>query len=124
MDVIGNNISNVNTHGYKSERVQFMDMLSQTISDASAPQANVGGINPKQVGLGMAVSSIDKMMTQGSLQTTQKNTDLAIAGDGFFVVQEGDKQYYSRAGFFNIDRDGYYVHSGTGLRVQGWECGR
>ena len=122
MDVIGNNVSNVNTHGYKSERVNFMDMLSQTISGASAPQENVGGTNPKQVGLGTTVASIDKIMTQGTLQTTGKNTDLAISGDGFFVLKDGSKEYYTRAGFFSLDRDGFYVHPGTGLRVQGWNA--
>ncbi len=122
MDVIGHNVSNVNTHGYKMERVNFMDMLSQKISDAAPPQENVGGVNPKQIGLGMTVAAIDKIMTQGSLQTTGKNTDLAISGDGFFVIQDGDKQYYTRAGFFDIDRDGYYVQPATGLRVQGWNA--
>ncbi len=122
MDVIGHNVSNVNTHGYKAERVNFMDLLSQTISDASGPQDNIGGTNPKQVGLGMTIAAIDKIMTQGSLQTTGKNTDLAIAGDGFFVINDGDKQYYTRAGFFNIDADGFYVHPGTGLKVQGWNA--
>ncbi len=122
MDVIGHNVSNVNTHGYKAERVNFMDMLSQTVSDAAAPQENIGGVNPKQVGLGMTVAAIDKLMTQGSLQSTGKNTDLAIAGDGFFVIKDGNNQFYTRAGFFNIDRDGYYVHPGTGLKVQGWNA--
>ena len=122
MDVIGHNVSNVNTHGYKAERVQFMDMLSQNISGAAPPQENIGGVNPKQVGLGMTVSAIDKIMTQGSLQTTGKNTDLAVSGDGFFVIKDGNNQYYTRAGFFNIDRDGYYVHPGTGLKVQGWNA--
>ena len=122
MDVIGHNISNVNTHGYKAERANFMDMLSQTISDAAGPQDNIGGVNPKQVGLGMTIAAIDKLMTQGSLQTTGKNTDIAIAGDGFFVIKDGNKQYYSRAGFFDIDREGYYVHPGTGLKVQGWNA--
>ncbi len=124
MDVIGHNVSNVNTHGYKAERVQFMDMLSQTISDAASPQDNIGGVNPKQVGLGMTVAAIDKLMTQGSLQTTGKNTDLALAGDGFFVIKNGDSDFYTRAGFFDIDKDGYYVHPGTGLKVQGWNARR
>ena len=122
MDVIGHNVSNVNTHGYKSERVNFMDMISQTVSDAAAPQENIGGVNPQQVGLGMMVSSIDKLMTQGSLQNTGKNTDMAISGEGFFVIKDGNKQFYTRAGFFDIDRDGYYVHPGTGLKVQGWNA--
>lgn len=122
MDVIGNNVSNVNTHGFKSERVTFMDMISQEISGAAEPRENVGGINPQQVGLGMMISSIDKIMTQGSMQTTGKNTDVAISGEGFFIVRDGGKQYYTRAGMFNIDKDGYYVHPGTGLRVQGWNA--
>ncbi|MCB1322754.1 MAG: flagellar hook protein FlgE [Leptospiraceae bacterium] len=122
MDVIGNNVSNVNTHGFKMERVTFMDMISQQLSGASEPRENIGGINPQQVGLGMMVASIDKIMTQGSLQTTGKNTDVAISGDGFFVIKDGDKEFYTRAGQFNVDRDGFYVHPGTGLRVQGWNA--
>ncbi|MEQ8353462.1 MAG: flagellar hook protein FlgE [Leptospiraceae bacterium] len=122
MDVIGHNVANVNTHGYKSERVNFMDMISQELSGASEPKENIGGINPMQVGLGSMISSIDKIMTQGSLQTTGKNTDVAISGEGFFVIRDGDKQFYTRAGFFNIDKDGNYVHPGTGLHVQGWNA--
>ncbi len=120
MDVIGNNIANVNTHGFKTERVTFKDMISQNISGAARPQENVGGINPKQIGLGMTIGGIDKIMTQGSLQTTGKNTDLAISGEGFFVVRDGLKEYYTRAGAFSIDRDGFYVDPSNGLRVQGW----
>ena len=120
MDVIGNNVSNVNTHGFKSERVTFMDLISQELSGAAEPQNNVGGINPMQVGLGVLMASIDKIMTQGSLQTTGKNTDVAISGEGFFVIKDGNKDFYTRAGQFNLDRDGFYVHPGTGLRVQGW----
>lgn len=122
MDVIGNNVSNVNTHGFKSERVTFMDMISQSMAGASEPRENIGGINPQQVGLGMMVASIDKIMTQGSLQSTGKNTDVAVSGDGFFIIKDGDKEFYTRAGQFNIDRDGFYVHPGTGLRVQGWNA--
>lgn len=122
MDVIGHNVANVNTHGYKTERVNFMDMISQELAGASEPKSNIGGINPMQVGLGSMIASIDKIMTQGSLQTTGKNTDVAISGEGFFVIRDGDKDFYTRAGFFNLDRDGYYVHPGTGLRVQGWNA--
>ncbi len=120
MDVIGNNVSNVNTHGFKAERVTFMDMISQEQKGASEPRENIGGINPQQVGLGVMMASIDKIMTQGSLQNTGKNTDVAISGDGFFVIRDGDKKFYTRAGQFNLDKEGYYVHPGTGLRVQGW----
>lgn len=120
MDVIGNNISNVNTHGFKTERVTFQDMISQELSGASEPKEAIGGINPKQVGLGSLIAAIDKIMTQGSLQSTGKNTDVAIVGDGFFVVREGNKEFYTRAGAFNVDRDGFYVNPANGLRVQGW----
>ncbi|MBE7437512.1 MAG: flagellar hook protein FlgE [Spirochaetales bacterium] len=122
MDVIGNNVSNVNTHGFKTERVTFMDMLSQEMAGAAEPRENIGGINPQQVGLGSMIASIDKIMTQGSLQTTGKNTDVAISGDGFFIIKDGDKEYYTRAGQFDLDRNGYYVHPGTGLKVQGWNA--
>ncbi|HNX58920.1 MAG TPA: flagellar hook protein FlgE [Spirochaetota bacterium] len=120
MDVIGNNISNVNTYGFKTSRVSFQDMLSQTIAGAAKPEENVGGVNPKQVGLGMTVASIDRIFTQGSLQTTGNQTDLAISGDGFFVVANGDKNYYTRAGAFALDRDGNLVSPSNGLKVQGW----
>jgi hypothetical protein len=82
MDVIGNNISNVNTHGFKTERVTFQDMISQELSAAMEPKDNIGGVNPKQVGLGSLIAAIDKIMTQGSFQTTGKNTDVAISGEG------------------------------------------
>lgn len=120
MDVIGNNISNVNTHGFKAERVTFQDLLSQTMQGASAPRDNKGGVNPKQVGLGMMIASIDKIFTQGSLQTTGKETDLAISGDGLFVLADGDKRYYTRAGTFGIDKDGTLVNPANGMKVQGW----
>ena len=88
MDVIGHNVANVNTYGYKTQRVTFQDMLSQTISGAARPEENRGGVNPKQVGLGMNVASIDRIFTQGSFQTTGNQTDVAISGDGFFVVAD------------------------------------
>ncbi len=124
MDVIGNNISNVNTYGFKASRVTFQDMLSQTIAGAAKPEENRGGVNPKQVGLGMTIASIDKLFTQGSLQTTGNQTDLAISGDGFFVISEGDKNYYTRAGTFGLDKDGTMVNPANGLRVQGWMATR
>ncbi len=122
MDVIGHNISNVNTYGYKSTRVTFQDMLSQTVAGAAKPEANRGGVNPKQVGLGMTVASIDRLFTQGSLQTTGNQTDVAISGDGFFVVADGDKQFYTRAGTFGVDKDGTLVNPANGLKVQGWKA--
>ncbi|MDH4262090.1 MAG: flagellar hook protein FlgE [Spirochaetia bacterium] len=122
MDVIGNNISNVNTTGFKSERVMFNDLISQTISGAAEPRDNVGGVNPKQVGLGMNIASIDKLMFQGSLQTTGKGTDVAITGEGFFIVADGDKKFYTRAGNFDVDKKGSLVNPADGLKVQGWNA--
>jgi flagellar hook protein FlgE len=122
MDVIGNNISNVNTHGFKTERVTFQDMISQELSGAMGPKESLGGINPKQVGLGSLIAAIDKIMTQGSFQSTSKNTDIAISGEGFFVLKEGDKEFFTRAGAFNVDKNGYYVNPANGLKVQGWNA--
>ncbi|MBN1501653.1 MAG: flagellar hook protein FlgE [Spirochaetes bacterium] len=124
MDVVGNNISNVNTYGFKTSRITFQDMLSQTLAGAAKPEETKGGVNPKQVGLGMTIASIDKIFTQGSLQTTGVQTDLAISGDGFFILSEGDKDFYTRAGTFSIDKNGTLVNPGNGLRVQGWMAER
>ncbi|MCG8453738.1 MAG: flagellar hook protein FlgE [Spirochaetales bacterium] len=120
MDVIGNNISNVNTIGFKKGRVNFQDLISQNMSGASRPNDEVGGVNPKQVGLGMSVASIDTIHTQGSLQTTGVVSDLAIQGNGFYVMRSGDKELYSRAGAFGLDADGYLVNPANGMRLQGW----
>jgi len=120
MDVIGNNISNVNTTGFKESRVNFEDLLYQQMSGASRPNGDVGGINPKEVGLGMSVASIDTLQTQGSLETTGVMTDMAIQGNGFFVLKNGQQTMYTRAGDFSIDQDGRLVNPGTGYRVQGW----
>src|SRR5919112_335062 len=84
MDVVGNNIANVNTTGYKGSRIAFQDIISQTIRGSTAPTATRGGLNPQQVGLGMQAASIDTLTTQGNLQSTNKPTDLAIQGDGYF----------------------------------------
>ncbi len=119
MDVIGNNVANVNTTGFKRGRVNFQDLISQQLSGASKPNEELGGVNPKEVGLGMMVASIDTIFTQGSLQTTGVNKDIAIQGNGFFVVKNGEKSFYTRAGNFAIDKDGTLVNS-NGLRVQGW----
>jgi flagellar hook protein FlgE len=122
MDVLGNNISNINTTGFKKGRVNFQDMLSQTLSGAAKPTDEVGGVNPKQVGLGMVIASIDTIHTQGSLQTTGVMTDLAVQGEGFFILQDGEKRFYTRDGSFGIDRDGRLVDPANGLRVQGWQA--
>ena len=120
MDVIGNNISNVNTTGFKSSRVTFTDTLNQTLSGASTPTENLGGTNPKQIGLGSAVGSVDLLFTDGSVQSTGKNTDLCLSGSGLFVVKSGQGTYYTRNGAFEFDAAGNYVLPGSGMFVQGW----
>ena len=120
MDVVGNNIANVNTIAYKSSRVTFQDILGQTLRGGSAPQNGRGGTNPAQIGLGMTLGGIDTLMSQGSLQSTGKLTDFAVQGDGFFVVSDGERNYYTRDGAFDIGVDGGLVNPNTGLRVMGW----
>ena len=120
MDIVGNNIANVNTVGFKKSRVTFQDILSQTIRGGSRPDGGRGGTNPQQVGLGMSLGSIDKIHTPGNLQSTGKMSDLAIEGDGFFLVGTADGlTYYTRAGAFTFDRDGNYVDP-NGMLVKGW----
>jgi len=117
LDVIGNNIANVNTPGFKASRVVFQDVLSQTISGATAPNATnkTGGINPKQIGLGTGIAAIDTIHTPGSFQSTNIPTDLAIEGDGFFAVNTKSdgtgSSYLTRAGNFKLDADDYLVTS-------------
>jgi len=120
MDVVGNNIANVNTIAYKSSRVTFQDILGQTVKGASSPQAGRGGTNPAQIGLGMQLGGIDNIMTQGSLQSTGKLTDFAVQGDGFFVVNDGQRKYFTRDGSFDIDVAGDLVNPSTGMKVMGW----
>jgi flagellar hook protein FlgE len=123
MDVIGNNIANVNTVGFKSSRVTFSDIFNQTLSGATAPDSTTGrgGINPMQVGLGVGVSSIDTITTRGSTETTGSQTDLAIDGNGLFIVRQGNSGSYlfTRAGNFTLDKSGNLVTS-DGLNVYGW----
>ena len=121
MDVEGDNIANVNTAGFKYSRANFSDMLSQTTKIATAPQGSSGGKNPQQVGLGTQINSITRIFSQGSVQTTNKNTDLAIQGNGFFVVSnDGGKTYkYSRNGDFVFDANGNFTNN-QGLIAQGW----
>lgn len=120
MDVLGNNIANVNTIGFKKDRVVFQDIISQMMSGASRPSEDRGGVNSKQIGLGMAIAAIDKIMTQGAVQTTGKNTDVAIMGEGFFIEKKGAQTFFTRAGNFGIDKDKYLVNPANGYRVQGW----
>ncbi|HHU64386.1 MAG TPA: flagellar hook protein FlgE [Clostridiales bacterium] len=119
MDVIGNNIANVNTVGFKSSRVTFQEIYSQTLKAASAPGGGRGGVNPQQVGLGVAVASVDVLHEGRNVQRTDNPKDLAIEGDGFFIVSDGTSNRYTRAGNFDIDTNGYLVFPG-GLYVLGW----
>lgn len=120
LDVIGNNISNVNTYGYKKSRTVFKDIISQSIGSASAASDTRGGVNPKQVGLGSTMAAIDVIHTGGSLQSTARTLDLAISGDGYFVVGDATNPQpadgteitnfkYTRAGNFYMDAEGYLV---------------
>lgn len=120
LDVIGNNIANVNTAGFKASRVAFSDMLSQTMAGGTTPDPGVGGgVNPKQIGLGVTIAAIDTMHTPGSAQTTNVPTDLRIDGDGFFVVSRDGTDataFLTRDGNFKVDAAGYLVN-GAGLFV-------
>ncbi|HED5989801.1 TPA: flagellar hook protein FlgE [Campylobacter coli] len=121
MDVEGNNISNVNTTGFKYSRADFGTMFSQTVKIATAPTDGRGGSNPLQIGLGVSVSSTTRIHSQGSVQTTYKNTDVAINGDGFFMVSDdgGLTRYLTRSGDFKLDAYGNFVNN-AGFVVQGW----
>jgi len=120
MDVIGNNIANVNTYGFKKNRVNFQDIFYQQLQGAARPTESIGGVNPKEVGLGMSVASIDTIHLQGAFQSTGVGTDLAIQGMGFFVMDDRGTELYTRAGTFALDRDGVLVNPGNGMKVQGW----
>ena len=124
MDVIGNNIANVNTAGYKTARVIFQDIFSQNIADGMANQQTIGGTNPMQVGLGIRLSTVDIIHSRATFQRTDKETDMMINGDGFFVVGQQNPEtgqyetFYTRAGNFDLDNDGYLVTS-NGFYVMG-----
>ncbi|HOX26434.1 MAG TPA: flagellar hook-basal body complex protein [Candidatus Krumholzibacteria bacterium] len=120
LDVIGNNIANSNTIGFKSGRVTFNEMLTQTIRSASRPvSGGLGGTNPQQIGLGTQVGSIDTNFNQGNFTTTGLKTDLAIQGPGFFILSDGTSNSYTRAGVFGLDAGNFLVNPSTGLRLQG-----
>ncbi|MCM8826390.1 MAG: flagellar hook-basal body complex protein [Candidatus Omnitrophica bacterium] len=123
MDVVANNIANINTTGFKRGRVNFQDILSQVVRGASPPTDTLGGTNPIQVGLGMSVASIDTIFTQGNLQLTGVNTDMAIQGNGMFILRDADGViHYSRAGTFVLDANGNLVNVSNGYFVQGWQA--
>lgn len=119
MDVVSNNISNVNTAGYKQSRATFQEALVQTMRGAAGAGEAQGGVNPYQLGLGANVAGVDTVFSQGSTQTTGRNTDLAINGEGFFAVERDGQVQYTRAGAFNLDEAGSLVNAGGG-RVLGY----
>jgi flagellar hook protein FlgE len=121
MDVIGNNIANVNTVGFKKSRVIFQDTLSQTMRGAASPQGNRGGTNPMQVGLGMTIASIDTIHSPSNAESTGNMTDMAIEGEGYFIIGEGLDMYFTRAGNFGFDRNGNLINTANGLKVMGWQ---
>jgi len=121
MDVESNNIANVNTVGFKYSRANFSDLLAQTKAIATAPQGQLGGKNPVQVGLGSTINSMTRIFSQGSIQNSDKNTDVALQGDGFFIISpdSGNTYKYTRAGDFKFDAAGNFVDN-NGYIVQGW----
>ena len=124
LDVISNNIANANTVGYKSSRANFAEQFNQLYSNGNGPD-NVGvigngGINPKQMGLGVKLSSISMDMGQGTLETTSRSLDLALQGDGFFVFNNNNTQVYSRAGAITRDKSGNFVDTNSGAFLQGF----
>jgi flagellar hook protein FlgE len=120
MDVVANNIANVSTTGYRSSRVDFQDLLSQTI-DGGSPTTNVtGGTNPSQIGLGVTTGSISVDFTEGPLSTTGISSDLAIDGEGMFILSDGETNYYTRDGSFGLNSAGVFIDPSTGLKVQGY----
>lgn len=122
MNVIGNNLANVNTTAFKSTQMTFQDMMSQTLRGASAPNGTLGGTDPIQLGLGVSVAATNTNEGQGSLNATGQPTDLAIQGNGYFVVSNGSGNNYTRDGSFSLDSQGNLVQGSTGNRVLGWSA--
>jgi flagellar hook protein FlgE len=119
MDVIGNNIANVNTVAFKSGRVTFKEGFAQLLQGASRPPGDQGGANPVQIGLGSQIGSVDQLFTQGNVETTGVNTDMAMQGNAFFVVRKGGETYFTRSGNFQLDANGRMVSPTNGFIVQG-----
>lgn len=120
LDVVANNLANANTTGYKASRVMFQDQFAQMMSPGSAPTTAQGGINPTQIGLGVGMGYVSPDFTQGTLQSTGRNLDLGVVGDGFFVYGQDASRRYSREGSMGLDAEGYVVNASSGLRTQGW----
>jgi flagellar hook protein FlgE len=122
MDVIADNLANVNTQGFKASGVTFKDQFAQLVQAGAAPTASLGGQNSIQIGLGTNIGSITTSFTQGALQSTGRDLDLAIQGDGFFIYHKDTTEYYSRDGSIGIDAQGYLVNVATGDQIMGWQA--
>ena len=121
LDVVSNNLANANTTGYKANRVLFQDQYAQTLSPGAAPSTTIGGTNPTQIGLGVLLGYVSPNFTQGMLQSTGRNMDLGIQGDGFFIYgNQTNGRSFSREGSMSLDANGFLVDSATGARTQGW----
>ena len=124
MDVIGNNIANVNTVAYKNSSITFSELMYQTTQKASGPNAltGTGGTNARQIGLGVQSAAINTAITsQGATQTTGNPFDLCITGQSFFIVSDGNSNFFTRAGAFSVDAIGNLVMSSNGYNVMGWQ---
>jgi flagellar hook protein FlgE len=118
LDTVGNNLANLNTTGYKGQRLVFKDLVYQTLNPGSAPAGGLGGTNPTQAGFGVGVGSVDNLFQQGAVTPTGRSLDAALQGPGFFVLANGQATAYSRAGSFSVDAAGFLVDPNTGFRVQ------
>jgi flagellar hook protein FlgE len=123
MDVISDNLANSNTPGYKESKVSFQSQFSQLMQVGAAPASGLGGTNPTQIGLGATLGYISPDFTQGTMTATNRNLDLAIEGEGFFVYRDATSQYFSRDGGLSMDASGTLVSASTGQRIQGWTSG-
>ncbi|MFT7395152.1 MAG: flagellar hook protein FlgE, partial [Candidatus Azotimanducaceae bacterium] len=121
LDVVGNDIANVSTIGFKGSSTVFSDVLTQTLKGAAAPGGQIAGTNPAQIGLGSRLAGTVQSFAQGAIQRTSRPTDFAIQGDGFFVVNNGAENLYTRAGAFNLDATGNLT-TPDGAVVQGWRA--
>ena len=120
LDVVSNNLANANTKGFKASRVMFQDQFAQTLGLGSAPATTIGGTNPTQIGLGVGMGYVSANFEQGTLESTGRNLDLGIEGDGFFVYGQDQGRRYSREGSMGLDAEGFLVNASSGLRTQGW----
>jgi flagellar hook protein FlgE len=118
LDVVGNNLANLNTIGFKAQRVQFKDLLYQSVQAGTALSGNIGSTNPQQIGFGVQIGSIDTMFNAGSSTATGRDLDISLAGNGFFVVNDGQRDLFTRSGAFAVDSNGFLTDSNTGFRVQ------